>query len=106
VKLLIRRRDAALAEQRLRRERDIWHIETTTIRARIARHRAAFAAGGGLASGLLCGLVPPRSVARLGRFFAGTVSFALRTSIGAMLVEGATRRVRAEAPPGPPENAV
>ena len=97
MKLLIRRRAAAVAEQRLQRARDIWRAETTTIRARIARHRAAFAACAGLATGLLCGLLPLRSVTRLGSFFAGAVSFALRTPIGAMLVEGASHRVRAEA---------
>ena len=97
MKLLIRRRAAAVVEQRLQRERDIWHTETTTIRARIATHRAAVAAGAGLASGLLWGLLPARSLARLGSFFAGTVSFALRTPIGAMLVEGASHRLRAEA---------
>jgi hypothetical protein len=104
MKLLVRRREAALAERRLQCARDIWNVKTTTIRASLSRHRKALAAGMGLFAGLLCGVVPRRAVARLGRFFASFIGLAVRIPIETMLVESAKNRARSQA--GPPQDPV
>ncbi len=96
MKLLVRRREVAVAERRLQRERADWHAQTTALRACAARHRGALAVGTGAIGGLLCGLLPLRSIARLGRFLASAAEFALRTPIGAMLIDGMKRHAPAQ----------
>lgn len=92
MKLLTYRREAALAERHLQRERATWHADATTLRSRVAHHRGALAVGAGAAAGLLCGFLPLRAMARVGRLVASVAGFVLRTPIGAMLIDGIKHR--------------
>ena len=94
MKLLARRRETANAEARLQRERAIWNVQTRSLRERIESHRTAIAIGSGALAGLLCGILPLRSIARIGRLCTGVAAFALRTPIAAMLVDGMKLRAQ------------
>lgn len=98
MQLLERRREAAEADLRLQKERGRWYTQTMAIRATLARHRQAWTVGGGFAGGVLTGLLPIRAFARTASLLVGAVSFALRTPIGAMLLEGATLRPQRNPP--------
>lgn len=93
--LSARRREVAIAEQHLRHERARWRTKTLTLRRRLARHRIGFVVGLGAAAGFVCGLVPLRPVFRIGRFIASVAAFALRTPIGAMLIDDMKHRATA-----------
>ena len=95
MKLLARRREVAQAERHLQHQRRLLHSDTQALRARFSRHRGAIAVGGGAALGLVCGLIPMRGLARLGRLVAGVSGFALRTPIGAMLIDAIRQAVPA-----------
>lgn len=103
MKLLADRRAAALAERHLQGERELWHAQTMTMRARIARHRAAITVGTGALTGLLFGFLPVRGIAKGGRLVASAAGFVLRTPIGSMLLDGMRHRppTQAAAPPTP-----
>lgn len=85
----------AVAEHRLRRERAIWNLQTTMLRDRFAKHRGVLAVGSGALAGLLCGFLPLRSMARLGRLCASVAGFALRTPIGGILFDEMRHRASA-----------
>lgn len=100
--LIDRRRKVAAAELRVRVERARWKESTRGIRQRFAGNEAPLIVGGGLLAGVVTGLLPLRSFARLGGVLAGAVSFALRSPIGAMLMEGiAHQGARAKVPTPP-----
>ena len=99
--LLQRRREVALAEARVARERERWREDSASIKKNFAAHRVAWILGGGFASGAVAGLIPVRGVARAGGFFASLVSFVLRSPLGAMLIDGATRQAAASASAAP-----
>ncbi len=90
-----KRRDARRAELRLEVERLRWRIRTHDLRAHFARHREVWLVGGGIGSGLLAGLLPWKAGANLGRLVVGLASLALRSPLGALLID-ATRRRTAE----------
>ncbi|MEO7324985.1 MAG: hypothetical protein ABIW82_09175 [Dokdonella sp.] len=85
--LSTRRRDAALAEQRLLLARRGWHRKTHALRAGIARHPAGWIVGGGFVSGAIAALTPLRAIGRGVRLLANIASFALRSPLSAMFVE-------------------
>ena len=85
--LTARRREAALAEQRLLLARRGWHRETHAIRARIARNAGWWIVGSGFASGAIAALIPLRGIGRAVRMLGGVASFALRSPLGAMFAE-------------------
>ncbi len=87
MKLFERRHAVLVAERKLQRERHRWQTDTLSLRTRLARHRIALILGGGFAGGMFAGLLPWLGFARLGGLLTGTLSFALRSPIGAMLVD-------------------
>lgn len=91
MKLLERRRDAALAERRLTLEQHRWLVKTRSIRMYMARHREAWIVGTGLAGGFIVGLLPLRHISRVVSLTASAASFMMRTPIGSLLADGFAR---------------
>ncbi len=103
MKLLQRRRDAALAEHRLIIEQDSWRVKTRSIRMYIARHREAWIVGAALTGGFIVGLLPLRHLSRAVSLTASAASFMMRTPIGALLADGFARSREDAGTPGPLE---
>lgn len=91
MKLLERRREAALAEGRLALEQQSWRVKTRSIRMYIARHREAWIVGSGLAGGFVIGLFPFRHIGRLVSLAASTASFMVGTPIVSVIAESFAR---------------
>lgn len=91
--LLERRRAAARAERELQSARDRWGSRTQVLRERVARHREAWLLGGGFGAGFVAGLLPLRGMASAWRLLNGAAALALRSPLGAMLIQAATRRI-------------
>jgi uncharacterized protein (DUF2062 family) len=85
--LTTRRRDAALAEQRLLLARRGWQRKTHLLSENIARHPDWWIVGGGFASGAIAALLPVRGIGRALRMLASVASFALRTPLAAAFAE-------------------
>lgn len=93
--LASRRRDAALAEQRLLLARRDWRRQTRALRANIARHRGPWIVGAGFGGGVLAAWLPLRGVGRAVRALARVISFSLRTPLAALLAESLSRKSQA-----------
>lgn len=91
--LLERRRAVALADLELEAARARWRSRTRAWREHYARHREAWLLGGGFGAGIAAGLLPLRTAASAWRWINGAAALALRSPIGAMLIEAATRRI-------------
>lgn len=74
-------RDADAARRRLA-------ADTATLRAAFERRRATWIVSGGLASGFVLGLLPPRLWARIGAAIGGTAAIVAR-SVMAPMIAGA-----------------
>ncbi|MEO5560005.1 MAG: hypothetical protein ABIO49_09135 [Dokdonella sp.] len=95
--LITRRREAALAEQRLLLARRGWHRETHAISASIARHSGWWIIGSGVASGAVAALIPLRGIGHAVRILGSVASFALRSPLGAMFAEAFAHKAPASA---------
>lgn len=86
------RRDAVVhAERACDKERTRWRACTSGLQRRLERHRSAWLVGGGLASGLLAGLLPWRAGARITRLAMSAADVLLRSSMGVALIEAMRR---------------
>ena len=91
MRLLLRRREAAAAESRLRSAHEDWSVQTHSMRARFNRHREWWVVGAGFIGGIASTLLPGRGLARAGRLAGRIASFALRSPFAALLVAGVAR---------------
>lgn len=91
--LLERRRAAARADLELESARARWHTRTQAWREHYERHREAWLLGGGFGAGVVAGLLPLRTAASAWRLINGAAALALRSPLGTMLIQAATRRV-------------
>jgi len=81
-----RRREAlAGAEAQFALERRALGAAVDVLHARFGRHRVAWVAGGGLASGFVAGLVPGRALSRTLRPVLRVATFALQLPLGALV---------------------
>ena len=91
--LLERRRAATRADLELGSARARWHSRTQAWREHYVRHRGAWLLGGGFGAGIVAGLLPLRTAASAWRLINGATALALRSPLGTMLIEAATRRI-------------
>jgi hypothetical protein len=87
MRLLARRRDAALAEQQLLLARHGWYRQAHALSAGISRLSGVWIIGGGFACGLLAARVPLRGIGRAMRLLVSAASFALRSPLAALVAE-------------------
>jgi hypothetical protein len=92
--LLTRRKDVERAEHRLLLAQTGWHERTQALRTYFEKHREACVLGGGFAGGFIAGLLPLRSIARVGSATASIVGMVLRTPLTALLAEQLQKRTR------------
>jgi hypothetical protein len=91
--LFERRRAAARADGELQSTRVRYQVRTHALREHFARHPLAWLLGGGFGAGLLTGLLPLQAAANTWRLLNGAATLALRSPLGAMLLQAATRHI-------------
>lgn len=87
MKLLERRRAAALAAARFDTERVRWHVRSSAMRSYVHAHRAALSLAGGFAAGIVAGLLPFRGIVRAGGMAFSAISFAMRLPAGLLVAD-------------------
>lgn len=103
--LLERRRAAARAAGELQSARSRFHVRARALREHFARHPQAWLLGGGFGAGLLAGLLPLRAAANTWQLLNGAATLALRSPLGAMLIQAATRHIERRQEPTDPAGA-
>jgi predicted lipid-binding transport protein (Tim44 family) len=93
---------ADAAQRRLETARSRFRHDTAPLRAAFARHRAAWLVAGGLAGGLVVGMLPRRFWSRIGAVLGSAGGILARSVLTPMVVGAIVARDHADVAARPP----